>query len=61
VFGAVGQPAVQVLLGRVPTRAVEDRAQVLGGDPGQSDLLVDIADGKCGQDPVPAVFGALLR
>lgn len=54
--GAVREPAVQVLLGGVAGSALEDRAQVLGCDPAQPDLLVDVA-GCQREDPVPTAFG----
>jgi hypothetical protein len=50
-------PAVQVLFRGVAASALVEAAQVLGSDPGQGDLLVDVAEFEADQQPLPGVLG----
>jgi hypothetical protein len=53
--GAVGEPAVQPLLGPSAITGLVDQPQVLGGDPGGADLGVAVAGLQAGQQPGPGV------
>jgi hypothetical protein len=59
--GAVGQPAVEGVLGADPVGAGEDQPQVLGGDPGSGELLVGgVAGVQAGEQPRPGAVGVVL-
>jgi len=58
--GAMHPPPVQPPPSLVAGLGAVEQPQVLGGDPGGSDLSVDVADVEPGQQPVPGQVGQVL-
>jgi hypothetical protein len=60
VLGDVGEPAQQPPLGSSPRGVSEEQPQLLGGDPGPADLLVDVAGLEPGEQPRPRAVGVVF-